>query len=200
MSSKVDICNMALAALGVGDQIVNIDSERSAEARACRMFYLPTLKEVLREGYWPFATKIDDLALIEEDPNDEWGFSYRYPIDCVMFKRIVSGQRTDTRATRVPTKIVADESGQIIYCDTDEAEAEYTFLADNPEVYPADFVAALAYLLAVRIAPLVTAGDPFGLQAKSARLYMAQIDKSRATAANEEQADVEPDPETISGR
>lgn len=200
MASKVAICNMALGAVGVGDQIANLDTERSAEARACRLFYEDTLKELLRLFPWPFAKKTAALALVEEDPNDEWAYSYRYPVDCVMPRRILSGVRTDTRATRVPTSIDSDDSGQLILCDRAEAELEYTRFVDNPQVFPGDFVSAFAYLLAIRIAPLVTAGDPFGIMQKAQRLHDMYLLKAQANAANEEQPDVEPDPETISGR
>jgi|CXWL01.1.fsa_nt_gi hypothetical protein len=200
MASKVAICNMALGALGVGDQIANVDTERSAEARACRLFYAETLNEVLRDFPWPHAKKTVVLALVESAPNDEWAYSYRYPSDCLMMRRVLSGVRNDTRASRVPTSISNDDSGQLIFCDSADAELEYTFIADDPQRYPADFVAALAYLLAVRIAPMITAGDPFGLQNKNIQLYNFQIGKAKANAANEEQSDVEPEPETISGR
>lgn len=199
MASKVAICNMALGALGVGDEIASID-ERSAEARACRIFYDETLKEVLRDHAWPFATKIVALALVEEAPSDEWGYAYRYPTDCVMMRRILSGQRLDTRATRVPNRIIADDAGQLILTDAAEAELEYTMIISDSQRLPPDFTAAFAYLLAVRIAPKVTGGDPFGLQEKNIKLYNFEIAKAKASAANEEQPDIESDAETISGR
>lgn len=197
MASKVGICNMALAALGVADQIANLDTERSAEARACRLFYEETVKETLRDQAWPFATKIVTLALVAMDPNTEWKYSYRYPTDCEMFRRILSGQRNDTRDSRVPNRIIADDEGQVILTDEQNAQAEYTFLASDPQRYPPDFAAAVSYLLAVRIAPMVTAGDPFGLQQKNITLYIQAIAKAKSNAANEEQPEVEPDPETI---
>lgn len=200
MASKVAICNMALGALGVGDQIANLTTERSAEARACRIFYEETLKETLRDYAWPFATKIETLALVEEDPNDEWAYSYRYPTDCVMARRILSGQRQDSRETRVPNKIIKDAEGQLILTDEDDAELEYTAFFDEPQHYPPDFIAALAYLLAVRIAPMVTGGDPFGLQEKNIKLYNYEIAKAKANAANEEQPEAEAEAETVRGR
>ncbi len=200
MASKVAICNQALAALGVGDQIANVDTERSAEARACRLFYEDTLKEVLRDFAWSFATHSVVLALIESDPNDEWAYSYRYPTDCLMARRILSGQRSDTRHTRVPYKVIADDAGGVLYTDQQDAELEYTFFNDDTQRFTPDFTTAFVNLLSVRIAPMVTAGDPFGLQEKNIRLYNYQIAKAKANAANEEQTDEEPEPETISGR
>jgi hypothetical protein len=77
--ADVDICNLALSHVGVSTEIANLDTERSKEAQACRRFYEPTREEVLRAFAWPFATRFVDLQLVEEEPNDEWAYSYRYP-------------------------------------------------------------------------------------------------------------------------
>src|SRR5665648_440114 len=97
MSSATEICNMALGHLASGKEIANLETERSAEAIACRRFFDSARDAVLRDFSWPFATKIKALSLIEEDPNSEWAYSYRYPTDCLNFRRILSGTRTDTR-------------------------------------------------------------------------------------------------------
>ncbi len=194
MASKVTLCNMAIAALGAGDLIVAL-TERSAEARACSLFYEETLKEVLRDFSWPFATKVATLSLVEENPSDEWAYAYRYPVDCVKARRILSGLRNDTRATRVPTRLYADDAGNLIYADQPDAQLEYTMLSSDPSRYPADFNAAFSFLLAVRIAPLVTGGDAFDIMPKVQKLYELQILKAKANAANEEQPDVEPESE-----
>lgn len=200
MASKVEICNQALSILGVAKEIANIETERSAEASACRRFYPTTLDEVLRDFAWPFATKIAAMGLVEADPTTEWAFSYRYPSDCLMFKRAVGVDRTDTPDTRVPVKIISDDAGLLILCDLADMEGEYTFRADDPLRYPPDFVSALALLLATKIAPRVTAGDPFGLGMKALNLYAFAISKARANAANEEQRDYPSDAEIIRAR
>lgn len=198
MASKVTICNMAIAALGVGDLIVNVDTERSAEARACKLFYPEVVKEVLRDAPWTFATKTVDLSLIEENPTDEWAYSYTYPVDCVMARRIPSGLRTDTRKTRVPFRIQEGDASSIIYTDLPSAQLEYTRLVDDPSRFPSDMAAAVAYLLGVRIAPMVTGGDAFGIIQKVQALYDRQILKAKSNAANEEQPDVEGESEVES--
>ena len=204
MSSQVDICNMALAHLGVGATISAID-ERSAEARACTAFYDLCRNQVFRDFPWPFASKQDALALVEEFDGEtlrasEWAYSYRYPADALVFRRILSGSRQDTRDSLIPYRLLRDDDGALILTDVEDAEGEWTVVVENPEEYPPDFVVALSYLLAFRIAPLVTKGDQFRLGAQAGQLYLREIAIARANAANEEKADIPPDSEFIRGR
>jgi len=200
MASSTEICNLALSHIGVGKEIANLETEKSEEAAACRRFYDTARDEVLRDFTWPFATVMATLGLIEEDPNDEWSYSYRYPSDCLMFRRILSGQRTDTRDTRVPYKIAQDSSGTLIFTDQENAECEYTIREDDPLRYPPDFVLAFSFLLASYIAPRLTGGDPFKLGQRALQLYALQISKAQANAKNEEQPDIEPDSEFTRAR
>ena len=200
VTSTTEICNMALSHLGHGKEINNVDTETSSEASACRRFYEIARLTTLRDFPWPFATKIEELSLVEEDPNAEWGFSYRYPPDCLKFRRILSGTRNDTRQTRVPFKIAQDDTGILIFSDTDEADAEFTKDMNDPTVYPSDFVLALSFKLASLIAPRLTAGDPAKLGDRTLQLYMHAIGQARVTAANEEQHEEDPESEFIRAR
>jgi hypothetical protein len=193
MPSKTEICNMALAHLGRTKPIANLNTENSAEATACRVFYTAALKEVLRDFNWPFATKEQELSLIEEDPTDEWGFAYQYPSQCVYLRRIFSGMRTDTRDTEVPYKLVRSSTGQYIYTDMEDAIAEYTVLHEDPHFYPPDFVMALSFKIAFLVTPAITSGDPFQKRTEMAGLYDYEILKAVANAKSEQKEDVEPD-------
>jgi len=197
MASRTEIANMALGHIGVGKKIANIDTEteRSQEATACRQFYDIALAATLRDFAWPFATRIEELGLVEEDPNSEWSYSYRYPTNCVEMRRILSGTRTDTHQSRVPFRIIHDASGKLILTDQENAEAEYTILASDPLQYPPDFILAFSYRLATYIIPQITTGDQFTIGKGLLQLYMLEIRRAQTNAANEEQPDQEPDSE-----
>jgi len=70
---------------------------------------------------------------------------------------------------------------------------EYLVRGDDPQVYPAYFAKALAWQLAFDIAPSLTGGDPFNLQARAKREAMETLGMAKMIAANEEQPDEEPD-------
>lgn len=197
MASKVQICNMALSHLGVGKEISDIDTERSQEAIACRTFYDTTRKAVLEEFAWPFAKRSVVLGLVEEDPNDEWAYSYRYPTDAVKIRKIMNSLRNPAASQRDKFVISSDSSGVLIYSDTEDAEAEYTYNEENTGIFPADFTLALSYRLAMYLAPRLTAGDPFKLGPAAGQHYQMHINKAQVSSLNEETPDLEPESEFI---
>jgi hypothetical protein len=200
MASSTEICNIALSHLNIGKEIAALDTEQSQEASACRRFYEIALDLTLRDFAWPFSSKVDVLALIEEDPNDEWAYSYRYPSDCIKIKRVLSGVRNDTRQSRIEYKISRDDAGLILYCDIEDAEIEYSVREEDPEKYPSDFIMAFSYRIAAYIAPRLTKGDPYKLGDKALQMYFGELSQARANALNEEQVAQDPEAEIIRAR
>lgn len=197
MSSKTEICNLAISHLGVGKTIADVDTEQSEEALICRRYYSIVRDMTLSDFSWPFATKFATLALVTERPNNEWAYSYRYPDDCISITRILSGVRNDNRQSRISYKILRDNTGLLIYTDQVSAQIEYTAETDDPTFYPADYIMALSLRLASYIAAKITKGDPFGMGQKVLAMYYQEISRAQASAANEEQPDQRPDSEFI---
>lgn len=202
-SSKTEIANLALTHLGVGYEIADLDTEVSKEASAIRAVYQTSLHQMLREFPWPFATVIAELSqvsLADTPPNDEWNYSYRYPPDCLEARRIFTGNRVETNETRVPYRITRDGSGLLILTDQADACLEYTSTYDEVVRFPPDFSMALSFLVAMYAAPRLTAGDPFKLSDRSAKMYEFHMNNAKANAANEEQPDQPPESEFIRAR
>lgn len=200
MATKVEICNLASTHLGVGHSISNFDTDQSEEGQAYRAVYDIALKVVLREYPLTFTTKITALALIEEDPNTEWQYSYRYPVDCIAIRRILSGSRADTRQSRIPYKIGADSQGIVIWTDQENAEMEYTYYANNPNYYPSDFVLAFSYYLAHIVSKRISVGDQFKLGDRAYQMYLIEISRAAAAGFNESQSEEEIESEFIRTR
>jgi hypothetical protein len=200
MASRTEICNLALSHLGNANEIGNLETEKSAEASACRRFYDTTRDQTLRDFSWPFATKIASLALIESDPNSEWDYAYGYPSDCLLIRRILSGISPDTSATRVPYRVANGTSGLYIFTDKEDAEIEYTIRVDDPTLYPPDFVMAFSLRLAHFIAPRVTGADEYKLGDRALKLYAMEISTAQMSAVGEEQAYLPPESEFITVR
>jgi hypothetical protein len=149
----------------------------------------------------PMSRGFLTLALVEEDPTDEWAFSYDYPNTCLFVRRIISGVRQDAADTRVPYIIAQDTDGRkLIYTNTEDAQIEATVKCDNPALYPDDLSLAISLRLATYIAPIITNGDPYKLGPRAFRLYGLHIGRGVATANNEEQLDVQPDSSSIRSR
>lgn len=196
-ASVTDICNLALSHLGSSIQISNYETDDTEEARACRLYYEQARDVTLREFDWSFATQFYTLPLVETTPTTEWAYSYRYPSDCLKMRRILSGDRSDTRQSRIPYRVIKDVSGLLIYTDEASAVVEYTVRVTNPSFYPPDFTNALSYRLAHYIAPRITSGDQFKLGDKALKMWDFEVNRAISNDLNEEQFEEHPESEFI---
>lgn len=199
MASIVEICNMAISHLGTGKEI-SVITESSEEANACNRFYETARDGVIEDYPWPFARTFATLNLIEEDPTDEWSYAYRYPTDCLRINRIQNERSFETRQSRVDYIIGSDASGRIIYTNKESAKIEYTRKIETVTLQSASFNLALSFRLAMFVAPRLTKGDPTKIKADMQQMYMAELDKVRANAINEEQYNEEVDSALIRAR
>ena len=199
-SSQIDIVNVALSHLSISKTVAILKTEKSEEAITARLFYDLAREATLRDFPWPFSTRILALAMVEESPNDEWDYSYRYPTDCLEIRRILSGMRNDTRQSRVPYRILSDGQGTLVYTDTENAEIEYTVNAVSPQFYPPDFVMAFSLYMAHLMAPRLTGGDPYKLGQRALGLYDLEINRAVKNAFNEQQIEEPPESEFIRDR
>ncbi len=199
--SNTEICNLALAHLGLGTQVEDLsdETESSDEAQAARVYYETALKSTLRDFNWPFAKKALALTELEEEPTEEWEYSYTYPDDCVMLRRIYSGTRNETRQTRMPYHIANEDGEKVIYCDAADATMEYTAFFENVLQYPDDFVMAFSFRLAFYMANRLQAGDA-KIKKSMWESYQVELSNARCNAANEEQPDEEPPSEFVRAR
>ncbi len=195
MASEVEIGNLALGYVGVAHEISSL-TEGSTEAEQVNRFYAATRDQVLRDFPWPFARRYVALALVEEDPNDDWAYSYRYPTDCVRALRLVDGHRIQT--TRIPWEIASDDTGRLIYTDQDDAVLRYIKRIEDPEQFDPSFVEALAWRLGSKLA------IPLSRSTKERdyafERYRVEISVAKANAANEGEVDDDPEPESIRAR
>lgn len=199
MSSSTSIANMALRFVA-SKEIANLDTDESTEANVCRRFYDMARQELLRAHSWPWATVEATLGLVEEEPTEEWDFSYQVPSGSLKLIRILSGLRNDSRQSRVPYKVVKAASGSYIYTDQEDAILEYIFDEQDVDKFPPDFAIALARRIASLIAPSLTGGDPFKLSERNYQAYQMQLQEAVANSRNDIQIEEPPESEFIRGR
>lgn len=192
--TKTKISNLALSHLGSTKTIANFETEQSAEARVCREYFDTCVEEVLQGFPWPFASKIAALALTSgtQPPSTEWRYAYKYPVDCLDIRRILSGVRNDSKDSEVKYRIFGDNTGREIHTDKEDAEVEYTVRITDPARFSADFVMAVSFLLAAYIAARITGGDPFKKGPQCYNMFLAKMPKVQARQANEQKYDRDP--------
>lgn len=194
--TDIQICNMALGHLGHTKFIASL-TEPSLAADLCELYYEPARDFVLEDFPWPFATKYVTLGLVEEDPNDDWTYSYRYPDDCVYARRIVN-EIGRTNPNPPPFKVGADDDGRLIYTDEEDAILEYTKLVTDTNLFPAVFAMATSWYLASLIAPGLAKDKKQALNCL--QIYGVVKGTAEARQLNEQQQSVEPESEAIRAR
>lgn len=142
--SKTELCNKALTFLG-SQPIVSIDDD-TANARALNRVYEISLRSILGECKWNFATK--RVLLAEVDTDLAWYDSgetiiYQRPNDCIR----IFGTNDDDATWR--------EEGEYIISDTSGLGLRYVYFLDAPSKYPAAFIEAFIDKLCSDIAFLL---------------------------------------------
>ena len=80
--SNVEICNIALTALGANN-IMDL-TENTEEARKCNVLFENLRDEMLEAHLWNFAIKrTGDLALSSTSPLWEFNNKFQLPTDCL---------------------------------------------------------------------------------------------------------------------
>lgn len=204
-ASATAIANLALSHLGISTVLSDITTGTTVPDTQCNLHYAICRDEMLRAAQWAFAKKRASGSGKTELTSSStyyghWTFSYTYPTDCLMMRRIVWDEvreaRIDHRQSIIP--YVIDQNK--VYTDQDDAIFEYTMQYTTVTGFPVDFVMALSYLLASRIAAAVTGGDPFRLTDKAMRLYKLAYGIASKNNINEEQLDEEHESQMIRHR
>lgn len=151
MSSKIEICNLALDRLGE-DVIVAI-TDTNPRAEALNRAYLPTLKEILRVHPWNFAMERATITVDATAPDFLWASRFALPSNFVRLIKL-NGTEADSQLSD-NFKI----EGQWILTDATECKIEYVKFPEGSDDFTENFDPlfqdAFVTLLASKIAPKI---------------------------------------------
>lgn len=200
---SVQVCNLALAHIGVGKTISSL-TERSPEAEALNEFYEIARDAFLEEFAWPFAKRQLAIGLVstagdDDHPTTHYTYAYRYPSDCLFARRIIAEEeRTESRNSRWSYDLLADDEGTLIVTDKESAVLEYTSILGRQESrWKSSFIIAFSQRLASLVAPRLMKGDTAKVGDRVISLERAARAKAMAICANEVQPDEEPDSDSV---
>lgn len=189
MSTKVEICNMALSSLGSKQTIQDIDADTSTEARTCRLHYDQALLTLLESAPWSFCTKTATSAVIANGP-DDWTYMYAWPDAAVKIIEIINSY--GSRST-YPLKFKKTIYGgqKVLLTDTESPTWRYVYLNTDPTTYTGAFTDALIAQLAARVAMPLTRKD--SLRDRAMKDYLRLQAAASSSDANEATDNIEPD-------
>ena len=155
----INICNLALTALGA-DRIVSL-ADAGKPAQACLAFYDHTVEEVLQSFPWPRVIRRVELARIAAEPLMQWLYQYQLPNDCIRVWELFDSEG----ATGYPWV----REGMLILTNMTTAYIRYTQNITDTSVYDPLLRSAIAYRLAYHIAYNLTQSR--GIQTEQLRQY-----------------------------
>ena len=220
-TAEATICNKALIRIGVKNYIDDLTTDQTEEADACNVLYADTRDSLLKQFWWPFATRQAVLAVLANESRQGWVYCYALPNDCLQAQMIwpsglnqvlytpvqpsqLFGIWTNPRTPRVDQKIPfriykqTNTEDQMLCCDWPTATLIYTSETTDVSQFSALFTDALCWELARDLAVGLR------LDPKWYEFANKEADKAlklcEAEAWREAQDDVPPDSEIISAR
>lgn len=140
MASDIDIASNALVRIGVPP--ISSFTEGGAAGVAASNLYEPTVKALLTESRWRFASAKRSLARLTAAPLNEWQYAFQLPSDMILMYRVYPN---------MDYEIYEDK----LYSNASEIEVDYLFRPDT-SLFSPSFQLALEYKLASEFALIVT--------------------------------------------
>lgn len=199
MASAIDICNLALSHLG---DIANVSdfNEGSAQADHCRNFY-PIARDLVLEAHsWDFATRRIAMAQPSTAPPSSWSYAYVLPSDCLRALAVLD-INFDERTTQNFIIESQDDGTRVLYTNMVNATLRYTVKVTDTTKFTPLFQDTLAWLLASYLAGPITKGQEGIAAARAAyQTYTGQLERAKASNANQEQEPQRHVPGSIAAR
>jgi hypothetical protein len=189
VTTDAQVCNLALGMVGQRQFFDDLEADDSPEAIVCRSLYGPQRDRLLLAYDWDFCTARATLALTEEE-RDGWDYAYAEPSDCIRLRYLWSGSSPPVaREHHIPhaRELRDAKDGHLILTNLEGAKAVYSSNVVTPALWTADFVDALAWALAARLALALPVKPQVGLAmmqgAKVALLEAAARDANTGLSA-----------------
>ena len=164
MPTKTSICNLAVSWVA-GNRITDVDLDNSKEAQICRDNYSDTLKAVLEERAWTFATKRYKWTPLAETPT--WGYSkaFQIPSSVLVIKEVHQNSTLANGANDIDWRREEDK----ILCDLEEIYVKVIVNITDENKFSGQFVQAVAARLAAIMA--IPVAESRALQTDMWNLY-----------------------------
>lgn len=214
-TSDIEVCNRALARVGV-DQLIEDFDDPNNRARQCRLAFSPCRDEVLQDFPWNFAQQVAALALASDVTVPGWRYAYLYPADCVQVHAVTSdsGMRNFASVScceiwnynalgqsRQPFAVMSHptiENARILVTDQVEAYAWFTQKTDDLSIWSPLARSALSWRIAGELALALKADARMAQNASNA--YTSAVSSAQAGSLNEGRPDRQPESASIAAR
>jgi len=218
MTSKVDLCNSALANLRAAS--INNISDNTTSSEYCRLKYDYVLDAMLRDSKWNFAHKQKPLAVLTTDLYG-WVYTYQYPVDCLRINEVLSSagkigtveqgyayrpeySSQSLQGVLPPVKyevLVDSEGNNVIGANEPELWVDYNIHVEDPNKFDTQFIMAFVWYLTAELAIPIIGGDSGRAERKNAfEMYRYTLASALVNDGNENDNLVIPESDLIESR
>ncbi len=177
ITSKTDICNLALDLLSAGT-VRDIENPTDPTEEIMARWYDQSRRKVLREHPWNFATKRAALSASETPP--PFGYSAQYPVPADFVRLLLINYTDNEMDTPAPSTLYKLEGRNILtgsgIADGGVLNIKYVYDFETVSQFDPMFIDLLAYEIAVSVAYKIS-------QSNTNIERIAQLHKTRAAMA-----------------
>lgn len=157
-TGDIDICNMALANLGVSEQIDSITSfeDTDVAAKLCARFYPRVRDALLERRNWSFALKRAELVELQDTATTAWNYCYAQPTDLLRLLGVHLENDTDDLCPREAVQEVVAGTKAILTDVPPGAWVRYTARVTDTTQFSPLFIECASWFLAERLAGPMT--------------------------------------------
>lgn len=177
MSSKTEICNLAVSWLG-GNRITSVEHDDTLEARLCRANYEMSRTSVLEEREWTFAAKRIELTPMADEPS--FGFRNKFMLPSHLL-RVIGVYNINDKNVQQPETITYLVEGNTILCNEEVIHVKYISDEINTALFSSLFNQALAAHIASNICTALT--ENVTLQSNMYMLYEDKLYRASSSDA-----------------
>lgn len=188
--------NLALQALLLNRQIIDPNSDKSNEAKVLNGVYDVAFRSALIDMDLDSTATQSTLELIHDFTRDQppqngqpgplWNYAYKYPNNCVFFRRVVSNNVIDDKSTHNPKRILIWQGKKVIFANEQYALGEYIQTDFPLQTLSAPAGLTVSLRLAYMAAPLIVGKGAKSLMSNLAQRYVAS--KAEAQALDERES------------
>lgn len=183
--NRNEIAGLTLSNLGQNIPISDFKLDNSLAAKIINQWWRLSLLDFLSKHPWNFATSYSALPMGLSEPSAGYSQSYAKPSDALVIRRLAPHGRFPKKETQEELhrrwREVNVGTGTEIWCDVQDAHAEYTVAVGDDYDFPFHFAKGFSYHLALMIGPkLITQNWP-KIVGTIMPMYKAEIDSSIAT-------------------
>ena len=180
--TNTDICNLALSYLSKG-KITSMD-DNTEEAAQCKIHYEHDRRLLLRQYPWGFAKRTVKLALLDATVPG-YDYAYSYPAECLAVRYVFDEENAAAKEEDLCDFDTVMTSGnqKALATNVELAWCEYTFNIRDVDMFPDEFIEALAHYMAANMAMVLTGSA--SIQQAQFQLYQESIEMAKVYSAQE---------------